>query len=490
MNLNELSNTALFRMYVEQGSREAISVFFQKQADLFYRVAFKYTKNSADAEDVLQSTFLKIIDKADQYKGVKSDEEKLLQSWCLSIVIQCALMDRRTDSNRRKREDFTAAQAKPFYEDENMDTNNEMKAVHQKVQNAIIQLPEKYRIPIHLKYIEGFELETIAELLKLNINTLKSNIKRGLEKVSLQLKDEKVTLSSVGLIQLMATMPVEKAPVTIQSMASNIFDVASNSRRLMASSKATSSLISVKAAAFVAVASIAVVAGVYHKEIFKSSEPTALETKIENKLPQPVESQPNIKQAKEVNINGTWMQNNQYVETVLVLLGGLQYSEKAKCIFSKKDEPVIISFPISDIKKPFVMDCLIAPYITKEINASLLFRGFWVKDNTLLRNEEWASKDQYLIKEVELRMQQIYFYENYVLVFINGKCYQVDKYSQDLSDAKVAIFSRNFMYQKVSSRELDEVPQEVKNAIENFKNQKTTIQEDWQINANKVNFKD
>ena len=92
MNLQSASNTELFRQFVEQGSKEAISIFFQNQTDLFYRVALKYTKNTADAEDVIQSAFINIIDKASQYNGVSSNEEKLLRSWCLSVVVQCALM--------------------------------------------------------------------------------------------------------------------------------------------------------------------------------------------------------------------------------------------------------------------------------------------------------------------------------------------------------------------------------------------------------------
>ena len=72
--------------------------------DLFYRVAFKYTKNAADAEDVLQTSFLSIMDTAHQYKGLNYDEEKLLQSWCLSVVVHRALMKIRAESNRRKRE--------------------------------------------------------------------------------------------------------------------------------------------------------------------------------------------------------------------------------------------------------------------------------------------------------------------------------------------------------------------------------------------------
>lgn len=490
MNLKEMTNTELFRMYVENGSREAISQYFQNQADLFYRVAFKYTKNSADAEDVLQSSFLKIIDKANQYKGVKSDEEKLLQSWCLSIVIQCALMDRRTDSNRRKREDFTAAQAKPFYEDENMDTNNEMKAVHQKVQKAIIQLPEKYRIPIHLKYIEGFELETIAELLKLNINTLKSNIKRGLEKVSMQLKDEKVTLSSVGLIQLMATMPVEKAPVTIQSMASNIFSVGKNSSRLVSGSKSTSAFFT-KAVSVVLATSIAVGASVYGLNLYRSNElqpkkvvekPTVLNTKIEDTTVKPV---------VEKDTNETWLLLRQYVDKITILIGEPKYSEKLQGMFELMDKPIMFSIPINPQKKAFVLECTMAPYVNKEVTHSeVVFRGFWVKDNFMLRSEGYSAKEKYDIYGAGYHIQKLYFYDNHVFVFVNDKCYQVDKYSQDLIGANVAVFIKNFALQKVTSKTLEEPPKILLEIIEKNKSQKGVIQEKWFIDGKRLYFKD
>ena len=168
MNFNNISNTALFRLFVEKGENEAISLFFQNQSNLFYRVALKYTINSADAVYVLQSAFIIIANKASQYKGLQTDEEKLLQSWCLSIVVHCALNKNRTESNR-KRKESNHSNSKPFHEEENMATSLDNEAIYQKVQNAIVQLPEKFRIPIHLKYIEGFELDAIASILKLRV---------------------------------------------------------------------------------------------------------------------------------------------------------------------------------------------------------------------------------------------------------------------------------------------------------------------------------
>jgi len=58
-----------------------------------------------------------------------------------------------------------------------MDKNNDKKLVYEKIENVLLQLPEKYRIPIHLKFTEGFDIETISEILSLNKNTLNPILK-------------------------------------------------------------------------------------------------------------------------------------------------------------------------------------------------------------------------------------------------------------------------------------------------------------------------
>jgi RNA polymerase sigma-70 factor (ECF subfamily) len=463
-------------MFVEQGSREAISIFFQNQADLFFRVAYKYTKNNADAEDVLQSSFLRIIDKANQYKGVHIDEEKLLQSWCLSIVIQSALMNSRTNSNRRKREDLTAANTNPFYEDENMDNNLEKEAVHKKVQNAIIQLPEKYRIPIHLKYIEGFEIETIADILKLNVNTLKSIIKRGLEKVSTQLKDENVTLSSVGLIGLIEGLQTQKAPIAVQSLASNIFESAKSSNRILMKTGSKAALSSSKAILTLTFVSVVLTVGVFSWNYFNAKILPAFLLKDETSV------LPNKKIVSE-GINRVWDFNNEKDRDIPLVIGKWAWSEEFKCMTTIINRPIMISLPIVEQEKPIVLECELRPNVSKETPDVIhLFNAYWMKNKFLIKHEMFVFQDRYNYDGLEVRLQKIYFYNNYVCLFVNGKCYQVNKYNEDLKEANVGIITNNFMYQKITSRTLNSPPEELLNAIKSKVNQSSVKQENWLIN--------
>jgi RNA polymerase sigma-70 factor (ECF subfamily) len=481
MNLNEASNTVLFRLYVEEGNKEAISIFFQNQTDLFYRVALKYTKNSADAEDVLQSSFIRMINKAEQYKGLYSDDEKLLQTWCLSIVVNSALDRHRSESTRKKNEsNYSNANTKPFQEEANMETNSENEVVHKKVQNAIIQLPEKYRIPIHLKYIEGIELEAIATILKLNSNTLRSLIKRGLEKVSAQLKEENVTLSSVGLISLIGSMPVEKAPMGVKSIASKVFETANSSRRMLANSSPKASFFTIKYLSILVIASITVSAGFFSYHQYKTNGSVAIVNQEKPIAKKPIEIR---------DTNDIWLLMREYQSKITLLMSDFTWNEEYKCLVSPVHKPIMFSMPILPQKKPFVIECVMAPYIQKDGTHSTLFlRGYWVRDKTMLKMEEFLSKDRYTFTKIDIKTQRIYYYENFVCVFIDDKCYQVNKYSQDLTDAVPSIMSKNFMFQKISSRTLDAPPKELLNAIKELTIQKGRIQEDWRIDEKHIDI--
>ncbi len=381
MNLNTASNTELFRLFVEERNKEAISVFFQNQSDLFYRVALKYTKNSADAEDVVQASFIRIIDKADQYKGLHTSEERLLQSWCLSIIVHCAIKKTKSESIRKRNESsYSAHNNKPFEEEVNMEKNAEKEKIHKIVKEAIVQLPEKYRIPIHLKYVEGFELDAIASILKLNANTLRSIIKRGLEKVSDQLKAEKVTLSSVGLIGMIQTMPLEQAPATIKVMASKMTMTANSSRRIMSSSSTKISWVSFKTVFLVVAGSIAVVAGIYSlpqtNQTNQAKPPVALT---------PVQKSESIL-VKQKDTNEQWLGEKDYREETVFLINKFEgFSKEMKGVFAEKNRPIFFSLPIPVQEKPFVIECTVAPQISKDSRgAQLLFQGYWVKDNVMI----------------------------------------------------------------------------------------------------------
>jgi len=60
-----------------------------------------------------------------------------------------------------------------------MEVPQEMQDTHREVLEAVLSLPEKYRIPIYLHYYEGYTAPEIGKLLKKNVNTVYSLLNRG-----------------------------------------------------------------------------------------------------------------------------------------------------------------------------------------------------------------------------------------------------------------------------------------------------------------------
>jgi RNA polymerase sigma-70 factor (ECF subfamily) len=461
---------------VEKGENEAISLFFQNQSDLFYRVALKYTKNSADAEDVLQSAFILIANKASQYKGLQTDEEKLLQSWCLSIVVHCALKKIKMESNR-KRKESNYSNSKPFHEEENMSTSLDNEAIYQKVQNAIVQLPEKFRVPIHLKYIEGFELDAIALILKLNANTLRSNIKRGLEKLSEQLKEDNITLSSVGLIGLIESLPLEKAPISIKSIAAQNFSAANSSRHLLINAKAKSIFLSFKFyASLIATCFVVTAIAFYWNKLNIVSNSNVKKTE---QIPSKVE----VLSQEDTNLSLAFI--NEKDRNQAVLLGKWEWSSRYKAMVSAFDQWLILSIAIKPQQKPFLLEIIMEPNLMNgEKSINLNSEAHWVLNNNTLKHKRFYSNEKNLREDFYKTKQKVtrfYFYKNYICSFIGDRCYAVEEYMEEINGANVSFFSLNFMLQQISSKTLMAPPDELLKAIDNKINLTSVIVENTKI---------
>ena len=461
MNLNHLSNTALFRLYVEKGDNEAISLFFQNQSDLFYRVALKYTKNGADAEDVLQVAFIRISEKAGQYKGLQTDEEKLLQSWCLSIVVNCAIRKNQAESNyKRKESNFISS--KLLHEEEHMASNLDQKAIYQKVQKVLVQLPEKFRIPIHLKYVEGFELEAISNILNLNANTLRSNIKRGLERISEELKEDKITLSNIGLVGVLESLPLEKAPHSVKDFANKNFNSAKSSHRLLTKASNTTFVSSPIFYASLAITFMAIGAVFFY---WKNSLAYP-----ENNNKKSLMTITKVEVPLSEETNQLWSFSNEKDRDLTVSIGKWDWSDQYKSMLAPINKWLMINLPIKPQQKPFVLEVLMAPNLTKgDKELHLNSEAFWVLNNHTFEHMRFYSREKKLRETFytsEPKFKRIYFYKNYICTFIGDKCFAVNEYRENIEGANVAFLSINFMLQKIKSTTFNEPPKELLDAIE------------------------
>lgn len=154
--------------------RRPVSTLAESYGDSLYRAAFAVCRSPQDAEDVVQETLLAYF-KSD--KEFESDEH--IRAWLIRVAVNKAknatiCFWRR---NRRSLEDYMESLT---FED----------AGDRDLMDAVLRLPERYRIVIHLFYYEDYSIREIAELLGLGEGAVKSRLSRGRQQLRKTLTEE------------------------------------------------------------------------------------------------------------------------------------------------------------------------------------------------------------------------------------------------------------------------------------------------------------
>ncbi|MDO5152627.1 MAG: sigma-70 family RNA polymerase sigma factor [Eubacteriales bacterium] len=145
-------------------TNEQFTSYAQRYIDTVYRVAFNYIKSAADADDVTQNVFLKLLQ---ERKDFESDAH--VKNWLIRVTInECKNLVRARWWRHESYEDYAAALT--------FDS-----PAHSELFYAVMALPKKYRVPIYLHYYEEYSTQEIADILMVPKNTVCTQLKRGRE---------------------------------------------------------------------------------------------------------------------------------------------------------------------------------------------------------------------------------------------------------------------------------------------------------------------
>lgn len=129
-------------------------------SDSLMRVAFTYTQNMDDAQDMVQEVFLKYMTKAPAFESAEHEK-----AWLLRVTINIC----KNFVNSAYRKTYTGL-------DESVAVSDSYTTG---LFEAINTLPEKYRIVIHLYYYEGYSQKEIARIIKLTESAVATRLQRG-----------------------------------------------------------------------------------------------------------------------------------------------------------------------------------------------------------------------------------------------------------------------------------------------------------------------
>ena len=142
--------------------------------DNIYAAAFNICKSAADAEDVVQDTFL-------QYYMTKKefDDEKHIRYWLLRVAINKA---KNIQSSFRRKNEMSL---EDYVETLTFETPESRELFEE-----VMKLPEKYRVVIHLFYYEDYSVKEIVKILRTTESSVKVRLSRGRAKLKDALKEE------------------------------------------------------------------------------------------------------------------------------------------------------------------------------------------------------------------------------------------------------------------------------------------------------------
>lgn len=143
-------------------SNENFPRLVQQYKDMIFRLAYSYTKNHFDADDVTQNVLLQL------YKTDKAFEsEAHLKNWLMRVTVNhCKNLFRAPWRKHEKLEDYANTLA--FEEEESKD-----------LFCLVMGLDQKYRVTLMLHYYEGYSIKEISRILDIPENTVSTRLARG-----------------------------------------------------------------------------------------------------------------------------------------------------------------------------------------------------------------------------------------------------------------------------------------------------------------------
>lgn len=150
---------------------ENFSDLYQRNVKMIYSIALMHLRIPADAEDAVQSVFLKYLKISPAFNDLGYEKAWFItttKNYCRNIL-KCWWHSRKTDSDLSTESSWDKS-----------DPDGE-------VVQKLMELPEKYKDVLYLYYFEEYSIKEISELLNRNQSTIRTQLCKGRERLKKKL---------------------------------------------------------------------------------------------------------------------------------------------------------------------------------------------------------------------------------------------------------------------------------------------------------------
>lgn len=147
---------------------------------MVYRISFHYFGNREDAEDVSQDVFLKLF-----YCKKEFENEEDIKAWLIRVTTNTCHSYFRNPFRKRR----------VVMDDNELERIADMGSSEQDIidrkaiMDAVMSLPERYRVIVYLFYYEGYSARQISNILGIKETTIQTRLSRAREKLKKTLSD-------------------------------------------------------------------------------------------------------------------------------------------------------------------------------------------------------------------------------------------------------------------------------------------------------------
>lgn len=165
-----------------EGNREAFRQLFEDNKKKIFSLAYQYTKNLEDAEDILQETFIKAYNALNKYR---LQDDSNFSSWLYRIGINCSIDHLRKNKMKKDKyfDENNLQSGPPDNEHSNPEYSGQLREVRKNLEQILNRLPTGQRMVFILRHYQQLSVKEIAEYMKCSEGSVKKQLFRAFSSI-------------------------------------------------------------------------------------------------------------------------------------------------------------------------------------------------------------------------------------------------------------------------------------------------------------------